>query len=133
MSESLMHSCIITLSLRESASEEELEKAFTQLMPISLHNLFEALVKIDEPYYVLQAISRMGQITETKVLLPFLKHENKEVRIATIQALAGRNDLQSLQSILRAFRWEKDEEVKEVYKKNHWVTLERDLPQNLKN
>ncbi len=124
---------LLTLAYKDLASEEEIENAFLQLMPISHYGLFDTFIKVNDPYFLLEALTRIGPIVETKVLIPYLKHDQKEVRIEVVQLLSGRNDLQTLQSILRAYRWEKDESVKEVYRKNHWVTLEREMPQNLKN
>lgn len=121
------------LVLRELYSNEQIERAFNGLMPVSHHGLFDALVALDDRIFLLEAISRLGMIVESPKLSAFLRHEDKAIRIAAVQALNMRNDLQSLQIILKGFRSEKDEEVKEIYRKNHWVTRDREIPKNIQN
>jgi hypothetical protein len=121
------------LVLRELYSDEEIERAFNGLMPVSHHGLFDALVALEDKIFLLEAISRLGMIVESPKLSAFLRHEDKVIRIAAIQALNMRNDLQSLQIILKGFRSEKDEELKEIYRKNHWVTRDREIPKNIQN
>ena len=41
-------------------------------------------------------------------------------------ALKGRNQLVVLQGIYRAYEREKDEEVREIYRREHWVTQDRE-------
>lgn len=124
---------ISQLVLKELYSDEEIERAFNGLMPVSHHGLFDALVALDDKIFLLEAISRLGMIVESPKLSVFLRHEDKVVRIAAIQALNMRNDLQSLQIILKGFRSEKDEEVREIYRKSHWVTRDREIPRNIQN
>lgn len=119
--------------LRENFVAEEIESAFNGLMPISQHGLFDALAKLNDSYYLLQGLNRLGMIVESPKLSLYLRHENRDIRIAAVRALVTRNDLEALQIILRGYRSEKDQEIREIYNQIHWVTREREIPKNLQN
>ncbi len=120
------------LALKDESTEEEIEEAFLRLMPISQHGLFSALVQTGDPYYITQAAERLSAILTSTEVFPYLSHEIKEVRLASVRALIGKNDLVTLQRILRAYRKEKDPEVRELYNKYHWVTVDQEIPDSLK-
>lgn len=114
---------ICVLGLAELATDEDLTGAFSQLSPlIGAGPLFRMLVSVDNPRLVSVVIDKMGPSVPGDDILPLLSHENREVRIKAIRALAGRNELTVLQEIYRAYENEKDEEVRKVYQEVHWVT-----------
>ncbi len=116
-----------SLVLKDLCSPEQIEDAFSTFMPVSQNALFETLLKIKDSFFTKQAIIRIGPIMSTEQIMPLLNSNDKEVRILAIRSLVGKNDLKSLQNILRAFRKEKDEDVIAVYKELHWVTQDRDI------
>jgi hypothetical protein len=118
--------------LKDQATEEELEEAFSRLMPISQHGLFSVLVDSGDSYFITQAAERLSAILTSEEVVPYLVHEIKEVRIASVKALFGKNDLPTLQKIVRAYKKEKDPEIRELYNKYHWVTVDQEIPDSLK-
>jgi hypothetical protein len=121
------------LTLKEKATKEEIEEAFLRLMPVSQHGLFTALVEIGEPFFITEAAVRLAPILTSNELTPLLYHELKDVRIATIKALVGKNDLTTLQKIIRAYKKEKDPEIRAIYNTLHWVTQDQEIPDSLKS
>lgn len=113
------------LSLIDRASPEDIDTAFNALMPFSAGGLFRVMTGTKNKILIKQAVDRLGAITPSGELMPLLANEDKDIRIAAVEALKGRNELVVLQGILRAFEKEKDPEVREVYRKVHWVTRER--------
>lgn len=124
---------VCVFALKEEASEDQLNEAFEKLMPVSQHGLFSALVETGDSYFITQAAERLSAILTSEEVLPYLDHEIKEVRIASVRALIGKNDLPTLQRILRAYKREKDPEVKALYNKYHWVTADQEIPESLKS
>jgi hypothetical protein len=120
------------LALKDESTEEEIEEAFLRLMPVSQHGLFTALVETGDPYFITQAAERLSAILTSEEVIPYLSHEIREVRIASVRALIGKNDLPTLQKIQRAYRKEKDPEIRELYNKYHWVTVDQEIPDSLK-
>ena len=113
------------LGLISKAPENDVNQAFEALMPFAAGDLFSALVGTGNVYLTVEAVRRLGAITRSGELLPLLTHDDKQVRLATVMALKGRNELAVLQSILKHYEKEKDEEVKAAYRDNHWVTRDR--------
>lgn len=116
-----------SLVLKDLCTPEQIEEAFSTFMPVSQNALFETFLKMKDSFFTKQAVIRIGPIMSTEQMMPLLNSNDKEVRILAIRSLAGKNDLKSLQNILRAFRKEKDEDVIAVYKELHWVTQDRDI------
>ena len=109
------------------ASDEQISYAFDVLMPFSGNgDLVKVLMACDDPKLITVAISRLSEILPSEDLLALLDHQNKDVRISAIMALKGRNQLVVLQGIYRAYEREKDEEVREIYRREHWVTQDRE-------
>ncbi|HMO17045.1 MAG TPA: hypothetical protein PKA63_00295 [Oligoflexia bacterium] len=119
--------------LRDKFSEEDIQKAFDLVMPVSQHGLFTALVSTGDPYFVNEAVLRIGPIVPSAEVFPLLSHEMREVRIASIKALTGRNDIETLRRIARAYRNEKDQSVRKLYNEIHWVTLPQELPESIRS
>ncbi len=108
------------------ASSEQVEYAFDLLMPFAGRGDFlTVIVRTNVPRLILSTLDRVGSITSSDDLLSLLSFSDKEVRIAAVKTLKGRNDLAVLQSILRAYEAERDEDVRRVYREMHWVTQER--------
>ena len=120
------------LGLVDSATETDLNYAFGELMPFAGGGtLFHVIEQTGDERLIRIALERMGEITPSEELLLLLGHKSKSVRIATVKALKGRNDLAILQGILQGYAHEQDEEVRTVYQELHWVTRERD-PEKLR-
>jgi len=117
---------IAILGLWDIASPEQINYAFDELMPFASDGqFFTTLVQAGKPVIVKTAIERVGAITPNAELTPLLSHTEKEVRLAAVKALVGRNDLYVLQAISRAYAAEKDEELKKVYRELYWVVRDR--------
>ncbi|MCB0322877.1 MAG: hypothetical protein KDD69_04865 [Bdellovibrionales bacterium] len=113
------------LGLSDIADPEATKSAFEALMPFSQGGMFRVMVRTGNRFLVHEAVVRLGAITAAPDLIPLLSHPDKEIRIEAIKALQGRNELAVLQAILRAYKNEKDPDVKEVFHQVHWVTRDR--------
>jgi serine/threonine protein kinase len=112
-------------SLSTIAGSSELEFAFGQFLPFSTSgSFFSILIKSDDPRLTVMAVERLSAITMSDDLLPLLQHPNMQVRIATVKALVGRNDVKVLQYIQRGYEKEKDPAVRAAYQELHWVRKE---------
>lgn len=108
------------------ASLEQVEYAFDLLVPYTGSGaLLRAIMKTERANLIKIALDRIGESTPNDILLGLLSHENKDVRIAGVKALAGRNALGVLQGIVKEYNREQDEEVREVYQQHHWATRNR--------
>ncbi len=116
------------MGISDIASPEQIDEAFQALMPFAAGGLFRVISNTSNVSLVLEAVDRMGAIAGSGELLPLLHHNDKGVRIATVKALKDRNELIVLQGILRGYEHEPDEEVRAVYRENHWVTRDRGGP-----
>ena len=111
----LIHS-IAVLGLSDVALDPEVEGALDNLMPYSADGqLLRFVMDSAQDRLLSKLLARVSEITDTPTLLKLLKHRNKDVRIQALRGLAGRNDLMVLQSITRAYREEKDPDVRAVY------------------
>ncbi|MFN8391713.1 MAG: hypothetical protein U0136_15600 [Bdellovibrionota bacterium] len=115
------------LGLIDIAGDTELAYAFGELMPFAANGtLFKVIKQTGEERLIRMALDRLGEVTPADDLLALLSYKSKSVRIAAVKALKDRNELSVLQGILQAYGREQDEEVKAVYRENHWVTRDRD-------
>lgn len=104
------------------ATEEQIDFAFNHLIPFSQGSSFITKMKqTGQPELIRRAVEVLGKLLQDEDLLPLLRHQNKEVRLAAVRALEGRNDLQVLQRISRACSAEKDSDVRAEYRRLHWV------------
>jgi len=115
------------LGLTDVASEQEVLFSFEQLKPFSGNGtLFGAIVQSQNEKLIRLALTRLADSTPGEELLPLLLHKSRGVRMQTVASLKGRNELGVLQGILQGYARERDEEVREAYRQNHWVTQDRD-------
>lgn len=114
------------LGFADSASKEQITAAFDKLVPISTQGfLYNAVSQSGNMRLIKIALDRYGAILPSSTLLKFLKDEDREIRIAAVRGLAGRNNIQVLQKIADAFEGEEDDEVRQVYTELHWVAKKR--------
>jgi serine/threonine protein kinase len=119
-------------ALKDLATNEDIEKAFEEVLPAARSGLFQALTETGDTYFIREAALRIAPVATPKEIYSLLSSPIAEVRIAGVRALNGKNDLESLQKILKAFKNEKDPEVIKVYNEVHWVTKDRDIPGSIK-
>lgn len=108
------------------SSPEQIQYAFDAVIPfIGPEGIFSLAKKSGDERLAAISLERFAQLASSEHLVPLLSHPSKRVRMAAIRALQGNNELAVLQSILRAYQKEEDEEVKELYRQLHWVTVGR--------
>lgn len=111
------------LCLYDIASESQINYALDEIMPIAGQGVFfETLKESKIPKLHLKAVERFGQMLPSADLLDMLHGENPELKKLALRSLAGRNEVQVLRLILRAYEKEDSEEIRELYRKYHWVT-----------
>lgn len=111
------------LCLYEIASESQINYALDEIMPIAGQGVFfETLKDSKIPKLHLKAVERFGQMLPSSDLLDMLHGEDPELKKLALRSLAGRNEVQVLRLILRAYEKEESEEIRELYRKYHWVT-----------
>lgn len=116
---------IAVLSLADIAEEQEISGALNELMPYAPGGgLFRVLVREGNQKLIELYLDRTSSIVPTPDVLPLLKSDNPQLRIAALKALEGRNDIMALQEVVRAYKVEKDEEVKSAFKRYHPITVE---------
>lgn len=115
------------LALADIAADSDLDYAFGVVAPFAADgSLVRAIVQSGNEKLIRIALSRLGDRTVAEDLLALLEHRSRAVRIEAVRALKGRNELSVLQGILRGYAREQDEEVRQTYRENHWVTQDRD-------
>ncbi len=117
---------IAVLGLVDVAPIDDVQKAIESLLPFSKGGLFSVMANSGNTLLQKEAIERLGAITASSELVSLLDSKDKEIRLATVRALAGRNELAVLRAILRAYKAEVDEEVRKAFRENHWVTRDRE-------
>ncbi len=117
---------IAVLSLNTSIDAEMRSASFSQLLPFAKYGLFQAVVQSGVPELIEEAVDRMGTSLGSEAVIALLSHPNPNVRKSAIKLLKGRNELEILQAILRAYEKEEDEDVKEFYRTTHWVVRQRE-------
>ncbi len=111
----------------EIATLEQVQFAFDVLIPyVGVEHIFRLLSTSKDEQLVLTILDRFSKVIPSENLVELLSHPSKKVRSVAVQALEGSNELSVLQSILQAYNKEKDEEVRALYRKLHWVTAERE-------
>jgi len=111
------------------ATAEQIQYSYDVLIPyIGIETMFKSVIAAkhqDDDYRLIYlALDRFLNAAPTKHLLKLLNHPSKRIRILAVTGLKENNELEILQRILRAFKREKDEEVREIYNKYHWVTVQ---------
>jgi len=115
------------LGLGEIASPEEAEFAINSLIPYSDGQSVLNLISATEDIALLRTIVKsLNTSLDSGELLKLAEHPDKEIRIASVKGLEGRNDLHVLREILEAYKNEKDPEVREAYESLHWITRDRE-------
>ena len=115
------------LGLVDIASDTDITFAFDELMGVaSGSKLFEAALNSNNRRLILEVVERIGPIMGDKEMLKLLGHEFKEVRMAAVRGLKGRNNVMVLHEISLAYEKEEDKDVRQVYKDEHWVARVRD-------
>lgn len=117
---------IAVLGLVDVAPIDDVQKAIESLLPFSKGGLFAVMANSGNTLLQMEAIERLGAITASSELVGLLESDNKDIRLAVLRALSGRNELAVLRAILRAYKKETDEDVREAFRENHWVTRDRE-------
>jgi hypothetical protein len=117
---------IAMLSLAGSIDSKKRGDAFAQLLPFAKQGLFQTIVRSGVPDLIEEALARMGGDLGSETVISLLSHPDPNVRKAAVTLLKGRNELEILQAILRAYEKEEDEDVKEFYRKTQWVVRQRE-------
>lgn len=107
------------------ATKEQIEYAFDIVMPHAGLSFFSSVIESNDVGLLTIALERFSEVAPTDQLLTLLKHPSTQIRISTIKALKGQNNLLVLRSVLRAYEQEKDEEVKEYYRATFFVVRDR--------
>ena len=114
------------VSLQNLASDDELSYALDQFLNASSPGMLFRVSRAAGSTRILGIIvRRFGERLPSAELVELLDAPSKEVRIETVRALRGRNELIVLQRILRAYDREEDPDIRKAYEENHWVTRER--------
>jgi len=114
------------LGLHNLATDMEVAEGLEPLMPYAVSGtLLEILVKLGDARLIRMTLERVAAITSSEVLLLLIKHIDPKIRIASIRALEGRNEIRVLQDLVRGYEREKDPDVRKVYEENHWVVRNR--------
>ncbi|OVE79674.1 hypothetical protein BVY02_02535, partial [bacterium J17] len=114
---------VAIISQPQIASDQDYEFAFKKFTPFAKDgSLFRAIVASEDYKLTAMAIKYLGEYTAGEEFIGLLYHPDPDVRLASVVALKGRNELSVLQAIYRAYEREKDEKVREEYRKHHWVT-----------
>jgi hypothetical protein len=110
------------------AEPTEVDWAFDQLMPYTAKgSLLRAVLSGGDSRIISRTITRTAGITSSQELLSLLSPaRDRSVRRAAVEALEGRNSLDVLHSIVKAYEKENDEEIRAVYREKHWVIRNRE-------
>lgn len=112
--------------LYKLATEDQLSTAFEPLMPYAPSGtLLEIFIHLADARLIKMTLDRVAPITSSDILLQLTRHMDKDVRIAAVRALQGRNEVRALQELVQNYEREKDFEVRKVYEENHWVVKNR--------
>lgn len=115
------------LGLYKASTDAELSSSLDLLMPYaSSGKLFEIFIELGEPRLIRMMLDRVAPISSSDVLLALTKHSDKGIRMSAVRALQGRNEVRVLQDLVRGYETEKDPEVRDVYRENHWVVKNRE-------
>jgi hypothetical protein len=87
--------------------------------------LLRALLQTKNTEFIKEVLKTYSAELDLIILLDFLEHDSRDVRINTIYALKPYNDAISLKFVLERFKKEKDPEIIELYKQNFWMIAER--------
>ena len=110
----------------EIASEDQINHALDLLVPFAGRtSLMKVVLGTNNPDLITKTLARLEELIPSKDLITLLGHQNKEVRVAAVRGLAGRNDLSVLQAVVKAYEREKEEDVRALYQELHWVTRDR--------
>ena len=114
------------VALQDLATDDELSYALDQFLQASSPGmLFRVCRASGSTRLIAIIVRRFGERLPSAELVELLEIPSKEVRIETVRALRGRNELVVLQRILRSYDREEDPEIRKAYEENHWVTRER--------
>lgn len=110
------------------AEPAEIDWAFDQLMPYTAKgSLLRAVLSGGDSRIISRTITRTAGITSSQELLSLLSPaRDRAVRRAAVEALEGRNSLDVLHLIIKAYEKESDEEIRAVYREKHWVIRNRE-------
>jgi serine/threonine protein kinase len=106
-------------------NQNTVAEAFDAFEQFSARKFFDALTKTENAVTIRLGLSRIATQLPSSQILPLLRYADPEVRIEATRALAGRNELAVLQSILAAYDVEQNPEVRRAYQQLHWVTKGR--------
>ncbi len=105
----------------DSFSEEKFIECIKSLdNEIRKTSFRDVLIKSKHPDILRVLLRDYPLLINLTTKLSLLRHPNKELKIAVIKAI-NTNNIGALQQIKKSFDREKDEEVKEAYRKHFWV------------
>ncbi|MCB0358691.1 MAG: hypothetical protein KDD44_03620, partial [Bdellovibrionales bacterium] len=109
------------------ASDEQIDYALDALTPyVRPGPLVRVAVRSGNVLLIEKMLARAGAAASSSELVELLTHEDRGVRAAAVRALAGRNELGTLQAIHRAYEREKDPDIQALYREFHWVARDRE-------
>lgn len=110
----------------EIVGDQKLIEAIRNLKPYINDRQF-ADIYLDNKYGFLTKIVVTEYKSELSLpnMLSLLSHEDRDVRIAAINAVSDSNDVSVLRFVIQSFEQERDQDVLDVYKSKFWMLKNR--------
>lgn len=111
------------IGLLDIASDQDVEEAANALLSLTDSGpLLKLVARSDDSRLTLKLLEKVGKITSSDILLDFIKHNDKQIRLVVVRSLSGRSDLVIRHQINKQYRNEQDPEVRAVYEVSHpWL------------